>query len=191
MAEGFDKMEEPDDYMIDYIPYTKGKRNDYDSSTIRFIKMNSVRDPERQQKFEEKVKKWLRKFIMSNFPDDTVIIAIAPSSKAFTKTSFMYDLIEEFIDEYDSDLDIKNGSDMLERYKTIPEQKYIPRYKRRESTHRNSIRISSSVSRLSRRKNVVILDDVYSSGCTLRVCKELMLKTNPKNVKIVAIGKTV
>ena len=38
MAEGLnDKMEEPDDYMIDYYPYRKGEQNDYDSNTIRFI----------------------------------------------------------------------------------------------------------------------------------------------------------
>ena len=79
----------------------------------------------RQPKFESRVKQWLRKFIIieTYFPDDTVVIAIAPSSKAFKKTSFMYGLMQKLIDEYDSDLDIKDGSDMLEHYKTIPQQK--------------------------------------------------------------------
>ena len=94
------------------------------------------------------MKKWLRRFIRSNFPDDTVVITIAPSSKALKKMSFIYGLIEAFIDK-NSDLDIKDSSGMLECYKAIPEQKCIPRYQRRESTHRNLIRISSSVSRLN------------------------------------------
>ena len=57
------------------------------------------------------MKKWLRRFIRSNFPDDTVVITIAPSSKALKKMSFIYGLIEAFIDK-NSDLDIKDSSGM-------------------------------------------------------------------------------
>ena len=195
MAEGLDsRLSELDGFMIDFYPLQgrEGSRYDYDSNTIRFIKMKNVRDPERQPEFERRVKAWLKQFIRSNFPDDTVVIAIAPSSTAFTKTSFMYGLIETFIAE-NSDLAIEDGSNMLVRYKSIQKQTSITRYFRDESTHRDSLRIEGAddISKLNEGKVVVILDDVYTSGCTLHVCREKVLQTSPKDVKIVAIGKTV
>lgn len=180
-----------DAFMINFHPYKQEGPNDYDSSTIRFIKMKDVRDPYRQPNFEKRVKEWLKQYIKLTFPNDTVVIAIAPSSSALTKTSFMYSLIEAFIAE-NSDLNIENGSDMLVRHTSVQKQTSISRYFREESTHRASICIGGdNISNLNVGKVVVILDDVYTSGCTLRVCREKVWQTSPKDVKIIAIGKTV
>ena len=166
----------------------ESEENDYDSSTLRYMKMGQVYSPERRSEFEGSVKQWLRKYITTNHSNEDVVICIAPGHKAGDQSSFMYDLIRQFISEND-DLNLEDGCDLLERYKTIPKQATAGA-NRNEQTHRDSIRIKDGEVN-NRGKIVIILDDVWTSGCTARVCEEKIRTTGPKDVKLLAIGRTV
>ena len=55
------------------------------------------------------------------------------------------------------------------------------------NTHLNSIKVVGEVAG----KVVCILDDVWTSGCTLRACHQLVTEQGAKKVYLLAIGKTV
>ena len=191
---------EPDDYMINFYPmdYESGE-NDYDSSTLRYMKMDQVYDPSRRSDFEARVKEWIKQYIIKEqLSDETVVLAVAPGHKKYDNSSFMYDLVRKLISE-NCKLGIEDGCSLLVRYKTIEKQANAGA-NRSESTHCNSICINTDeedeeeeedISQLNEGKVVIILDDVWTSGCTLRVCEEKVRTTGPKDVHLLAIGKTV
>ena len=183
---------EPDNYMINHYPMDSGKI-DYDSSTVRYMKKDTVYDQSRQSEFEARVKKWLKQYINNHLSNETVVLAVAPGHIANDNSSFMYNLVKELISE-NQQLGIEDGCSLLVRYKTT-ESQTTSKGTRKESTHRESIRIKDSdtkdVSQLNRGKVVIILDDIWTSGCTLRVCEEKVRTTGPKDVRLLAIGKTV
>ena len=182
---------EPDDKMIDHYRYEKDSDNDYDSSTIRYMKRNSVFDLDRKIQFKSRVKKWLKQYIITNHHGETVLMAIAPGHQRSdsNESSFMYNLIGEFISEYPH-LKMEDGRDLLRRHETIPKQASAGG-NRSEDTHRESLCINPDKKNLSLGKIVIILDDVWTTGCTLRVCEEKVRSTGPKDVKLLAIGRTV
>ena len=172
---------------------TCSQEEKFNSDTLRYMKQDSVFDQSRKSAFEQKVKNWLKEYIITNCSEEDVVIAIAPGHEAYNESSFMYKIVRQFISEY-SDIAIEDGSALLVRYKSI-EKQATSKGIRSESTHRESIRIKDSdkkdVSLLNEGKIVIILDDIWTSGCTLRVCEEKMRTTGPKDVKLLAIGKTV
>ena len=185
---------EPDSAMIPFYPM-RYANNDYDSSTLRYLKMNLVYDQYRRQLFEYQVKTWLMNYIMKYHQMDAVVIYIAPGHEANDYSSFMYDLITKFIAQATAvNLSVVNGGNLLVRHTTIPKQSAAGS-NRYEETHRNSIMIQGDgiydISAINSGKVVIILDDVWTSGCTLRVCGEKIRATGPKDVKLMAIGRTV
>ena len=192
-------------YPMDY----ETGENDYDSSTLRYMKIGEVYSPFRRSDFELRVKQWLKKYIKKHLSGETVVLAVAPGHKKYDNSSFMYDLVGEFISE-NHKLHIEDGRSLLVRYRTI-EKQATAGANRRESTDRKSICINTeeedddseededseeeeeedSISQLNEGKVVVILDDVWTSGCTLRVCEEKVWTTGPEDVRLLAIGKTV
>lgn len=186
---------EPDSKLIDFYRYIPGPYflNDFDSSTLRFIKRNSVFDPLRQTEFENKVKAWLGTYIFIHHSNDVVLMCVAPGHKAYDTSSFMYRLVMDLITE-NRILNIEDGRGLLMRCKTIPKQAYAGG-NRSEQTHRESILLNvfptANLHELNRGKVVIILDDVWTTGCTLRVCEEKVRETGPKDVKLLAIGRAV
>ena len=180
----------PDYYMMDFYPLKLGKF--YDSSTLRYMKMGHVYNPFRRLEFETRVKEQLRLYITYCLPGETVVLAVAPGHEAKDYSSFMYDLVGEFLSENYQQLHLEDGRSLLVRSKTI-EKQATAGANRNESTHRESISLNCPPPPHlpNEGKVVVILDDVWTSGCTLRVCEEKVRTTGPKDVRLVAIGKTV
>ena len=199
MANFQEDDQEPDYYMFDYEPYRGGsnpKHPGSDSQTLSYLKQGFLTEDYQQQRkrdFYKRIKSWLKKIVVSCKSDGSVVITIAPGHKADPNPSgFMHDVVGEFLDKNES-LNITDGRGQLIRTKKVPKQSQTPGY-RGESTHRGTIAINPSFKDyedLNEDKIVLILDDVWTSGSTLRVCKEVMLTTNPKEVKLLAIGKTV
>ena len=175
----------PDYYLINFIPMTKG--NDYDSSTLRFMKMNSVFGPVRKSAFETMVKVKIRDYIAVTYPGEDIVLTVAPGHKANDASSFMYQLVGEIISE-NPNLKLTNGSALLVRVNDIPKQATAGG-NRSEQTHRDSIVVNDPL--IAMGKIVIILDDVWTTGCTLRVCEEKIRTIGPKDVKLLAIGKTI
>ena len=178
---------EPDSNMMVYFP--KSDRFDKDSQTLVFMKGGRVDDKSRKLDFEQRVKGWLKTYLTQNHKEDSVLICLAPGHKAGDNSSFMHALVQQFIAEH-TDLGVEDGTDVLVRHKTVQKQTEA-KSKRSETTHRESIKIKEgSVSKINHSKVVIILDDVWTTGCTLRVCGEKIRATGPKDVKLLAIGKT-
>ncbi len=141
--------------------------------------------------FYGRVKTWIKGVVQGL--QGPVVIVIAPGHEANPNPSgFMHEVVGEFL-AGNPGLVI-DGRMQLIRTKTVPKQSQSSG-SRNEDTHRGTIAVNSLPSTtaqdLNKDRIVIILDDVWTSGSTLRVCKEVILTTNPKDVKLLAIGKTV
>ena len=185
-----DKKLKPDAYLFNFYPISRGSA-DYDSNTLRYMKMNAVYDRSRQSNFERRVKDWIKHYIVENFPRENVMIAVAPGHLAYDTSSFLYRLVPELVNENKQDLNLEDGSDLLIRHKGL--EIYAPKQVtvggiHSEKTHHNSIRTN----KLNvKGKCVIIVDDVWTTGCFLRVCEEKVRSIGPKDVRLLTIGKTI
>lgn len=181
---------ELDSYMMDYHPYRGGTNPNHttgsDSQTLSYAKQG-LRDPYRKEAFYNKVKQWLQEEIAQIV--GPVVLTIAPGHAATpTPTGFVHEIVGELLRELRRRQVVEDGRNHLIRTQTVPKQSQTPGA-RNEDTHRGTIEVNGGIS--NKNKTVIILDDVWTSGSTLRVCKEVMLSTNPKKIKLFAIGKTV
>ncbi|WP_310486386.1 phosphoribosyltransferase family protein [Chamaesiphon sp. VAR_69_metabat_338] len=76
----------------------------------------------------------------------------------------------------------------LERFKTVPKSSQNLG-SRNEHAHLDSIRMSNSSS--IEDKNVILLDDVITTGSSTNACRKIISKRGAKEVKIVCLGKTI
>ena len=173
---------ELDSYMMDYQPYRGGENplhtRGSDSQTLSYAKQG-LHDQERKKAFYDKVKAWLEYQLKKI--EGPVVLAVAPEQAARQSPS-------GFVHKIMALLGVSVEKILLVRTQTVPKQS-MTRGIRSEEVHRGTIDVKSTVSNAG--KTVVILDDLWTSGNTLRVCQDVvMAKTTPKQVKLFAIGKT-
>ena len=176
-----------DEYMFDFEPYRDGKNPKHtkgcDSQTLNYVKRGRVEE-RRKKKFLDRVQKWLEDEITKI--EGTVVLTVAPGHEASQNPSgFVHDIVKDVVAEL---RDVEKMT--LIRTKTVPKQSTSSgvRYK---ATHEGTINVKDTVSNADH-KTVVIVDDVWTSGSTLNVCRDVVMdKTTPKDVKLFAVGKTV
>jgi len=173
-----------DYHMMPYHSYRSGQQ-DRDSQTIVYLKGNGVYDDERRQEFTDRVIRWLRGCIgkvKMAYPSDKIVVGIAPGH-APDSVSFMV-----------TELNVQSLSEgpviiiptLLQRHTQVQKQATSSGM-RDIDTHLNSIKVIGEVAG----KVVCILDDIWTSGCTLRACHQLVTEQGAKKVYLLAIGKTV
>ena len=143
----------------------------------------TVYDERRKKNFLDRVQKWLEDEI--DTIEGTVVLTVAPGHKESQNPSgFVHDIVDKIVAKQ------SNVEKMtLIRTKTVPKQCKSSGV-RSKATHEGTIDVKRSVSNAG--KTVVIVDDVWTSGSTLNVCRDVVMdKTKPKNVKLFAVGKTV
>lgn len=79
-----------------------------------------------------------------------------------------------------------DGSQYLLRYKTVLEQK--TQKKRREDTHLDSVKLKENIN--VNGKNIILIDDITTSGSSLRACKKILKDAGANEVICFAFGKT-
>ena len=183
------QLEEPDYFMMDYYSY-KSDRQDTDSQTIVYLKKGTVYSEGRKYEFIGRVQRWLKKCIKdikAKHPDKEIIFGFAPGHSPSSSDSFM--ITELDISSLCSDRQFSVRPKLLQRFVEAPKQA-TTRGKRNIETHLKSIRVTDSED-LSGGKIVCIMDDIWTTGCTLSACTELVRERGAEQVYTLAIGKTV
>ena len=111
-----------------------------------------------------------------------IIVAIAPGHSPQSLPNFLHPIIGELIGG-----NIKDGRDLLKRTKEV--KKAAHGGPRDQSLHEDTIEVTDP----SKVKNkvVYIIDDIWTTGSTLRACANLMREAGASDVKLLAVGKTV
>ena len=164
---------------MDYHPYYGGTNPNHskgsDSQTLAFLK-----DPDgwlnrTKEDLIRRISLWLREVL-------DIVIVIAPGHSPGPSQNFLYPIIEHLIGG-----NIKDGRDLLIRTEEVP--KATKGGPRDQSLHEKTIQVTDP-SRV-KDKVVYIIDDIWTTGSTLRACASLMRKAGARDVKLLAVGKTV
>ena len=112
---------------------------------------------------------------------NNVVVAIVPSSTANTTTHGLYKVANKLAKKGKVD-----GSSCLVRHTSI--DKLATGGNRNIDVHLNSVKVENNA--IIYDKYVILLDDITTSGNSLKACKQLLLEAGAKGVQCLAIGKT-
>ena len=122
--------------------------------------------------------------IQKALKNNEVAIAIVPSSSPYEKNlSGIGALGQELIKEHN---DLIDAIFCLERYQKI--DKLSQGGNRNIDVHLNSIQVVNSY--LIQNKNVLLLDDVTTTGNSLNACRKLLREAGAKKILCLALAKT-
>ena len=179
--------------MMDYHPYSKVKNPKHspgsDSQTLYYLKQYG--NTNGKENFYDQVFTWLTRELKE--VGSEVILALVPGHEANPNPGgLVHKIVKGLQDKCKAEKSPLPFQDklILVRTKTVPKSS-TSEGPRSPSTHRETIKVRSHSPDCSG-KVVVILDDVWTSGSTLRVCQEVIRKAYPKvrDVKLFAIGRT-
>ena len=169
-------------YYMDYHPYYGGQNpNHYpgsDSQTLAYLKDSDGWPTPAKTDLLRRISDWL-KGILDNLD---IVIAIAPGHSPESSENFLHPIIGNLIKG-----NIKDGRDLLKRTTKVPKAAHGG--PRDQSLHEKTIKVTDSSK--VKDKVVYIIDDVWTTGSTLRACASLMCKAGASDVKLLAVGKTV
>lgn len=190
-------------YMNDYVP--EDKRLYYDKELVDFSKrligFKSDKDEYSINLFSQDLIKFIKLLSQNKFNNFSKLALIAvPSSKVNkTKNSMKksIDLIEKWYDngdlksDFDFDKEIINYKNLLKRVKDVPT---AHKGEGRASCEEHIESIECMENQLSNDDIAyLILDDITTTGDTMKACNEILLENgvNSKNIFNIAIGATV
>jgi predicted amidophosphoribosyltransferase len=121
--------------------------------------------------------------ILDPLINSNIVICTVPPHDSTKETSGIISLASKLA-QSNARID---GSRCLIRYKTI--DKLSTGGHRDADVHLNSITLINS--RLINRKEILLIDDVTTSGTSLETCKDILISNGAKNVAMLALGHTV
>ena len=181
MAEGMANLQL--DYLMMYYYSSKSGVEDKDSKTIRYLKKAAANvgcHQVRKHEFIGRVQTWLEESIediKTKHPDQEIIFGFAPGHLSSSPNGFM-------ITDLHIDTLCTVRPKLLERVADVPKQ--ATGGERNIDNHLKSIEVKEDLSG----KIVCIMDDIWTSGCTLNACTELVREKGAKQVYTLTIGKT-
>jgi len=117
--------------------------------------------------------------------NESFAIAVVPSSSSKNKISGIHLVAQKIAKS--RQITIIDATSCLRRYQSI--DKLASGGSRELTVHANSIEVINR--HLIKNKNILLVDDISTTGNSLLACKELLLKAGASKVKCVALGKTV
>jgi hypoxanthine phosphoribosyltransferase len=117
--------------------------------------------------------------------NESFAIAVVPSSSSENKISGIHLVAQKIAKS--RQITITDATSCLRRYRSI--DKLASGGNRELTVHANSIEVINR--HLIKNKNVLLVDDISTTGNSLLACKELVMKAGASKVKCVALGKTV
>ncbi|UOQ43390.1 hypothetical protein MUN89_15890 [Halobacillus salinarum] len=108
-------------------------------------------------------------------------LSYVPSSNSENKNSGIRKLVQKLASNNRVD-----ATNCLDRHQTI--QKAALGGPRNEQVHYNSIKVVNH--KLIINKEVLLIDDITTTGTSLRACKNLLLQAGARQVFTLALGKT-
>ena len=123
--------------------------------------------------------------LIKQIEDQEIAIATVPSHTAFKSDSGIRDLADNLVRSKAQYIDAVR---CLERFKDVPQSSQTPGG-RSKHTHLESIRVKDK--QLIENKNVLLIDDIYTTGSSTSACQDILQKAGAREVKIIAIGKTI
>jgi hypoxanthine phosphoribosyltransferase len=166
-------------YLRNYHPlYWQGEENDcFDYFSEKILELKNKEKTSIDFWFEE-LKKHLKM-------DESFAIAVVPSHSSVNQVSGIHLVAQKLAKSLPEK--ITDATLCLRRVKNI--DRLSTGGNRELNTHLGSMEVINL--ELIQNKNVLLLDDVETSGNSLRAGKELLLKAGSSKVKCVALGKTV
>lgn len=165
-------------YLINYHPcYFREEENPYfDEWSEKLLKLKHK---------EQKVVDFWDGQLEEHLNDEVFAIAVVPSSSSENKISGIHLVAQKIVQS--GQLNRTDATSCLIRHQSI--DKLALGGSRELANHTNSIEVINR--HLIKNKNVLLLDDISTTGNSLLACKELLLKAGASKVKCVALGKTV
>jgi predicted amidophosphoribosyltransferase len=127
---------------------------------------------------------YFKNLLLKLMEDEEIIIITVPPHMV-GESSGIQKLAKCLVRDSKSYID---ATQCLERFKTVPRSSQNSA-SRSEDTHLGSIRINNSS--LVKNQNVILLDDVITTGSSTNACLKILAKMGAKEVKIICLGKAI
>ena len=188
---GLNPQEDPDYFMMHYHPYRQGQGNqDMASQTLVYLQMRNVYDQQRRDAFIQRIQQWLRERIndiVAAHPGEAVIFGFVPGHLPREHQNFheSFMVTELNIGNLNQDPHFAVDPNMLLRAQAVESQ--AAGGQRNIQNHLDSVEVRGDV----KGKIVCIMDDVWTTGCTMNACSQLVTEAEAKKVYTLVIGRTV
>lgn len=180
-------------YLIDYTPYSRGReQTEYDKHimNIKNCDIFSGEDDWKNEKREKSINYFKQELdsifheLYNSYPQSEIfVLCLVPSSKEGNINTNMIKLAKYLIDKYN----FINGLTVLKRIITVPSA-HLRHNKRTPEIHLNTIEITDL--NVIKDKNILLLDDVMTSGSSFKACSSLLKENGAKKVFCLALAKT-
>ena len=170
--------------MIPYYPYHNGTNplhsEGSDSQTLSYLKQGTLYDSDRKEEFEYTISEWLEGILLKERKQGNVAIVIVPGHSPESPPNFLHAIVDDIISK------TTITKTVLQRISKVP--KATSTGIRCQALHEQTIAVTDPESVVD--KVVYIIDDIETSGATLRACRILMMDAGAAQVKLLAVGKT-
>jgi phosphoribosylpyrophosphate synthetase len=169
--------------LYDYHPWHDTANIDFVTHTLLNLKKNNESDKRARLHSINFLTKALRKSLIPVINLENIACAVVPKSTKDEVSTGMLHLLFVLQDE----IGFKNSVNPLDRITTIP--KAATGGPRSTKLHKKTIIVNDK--KIVDNMNVLLFDDVTTTGRSLVACKELLIEAGANQVFMIAIGQSV
>lgn len=168
--------------LYDYHPWNDSQNVDYVTFKILNLKKNESKDTESRHHSVRFFAKALKKSIIPLINFKNISCCIVPKSEKNKESTGMVELLKAT----KKDIGFTNTDNLLERVVTV--DKAATGGARSVKIHKDSINVKNIDD--IKYKNILLFDDVTTTGSSLVACKQLLMDAQASQVIMIALGAT-